>query len=69
MDKPFQRPVNVEFAIGASLDSNMLKTREQPKKNGNLRRFTVGIFYRAKPELTILLKQTATTGLEHCPTK
>jgi hypothetical protein len=34
----------------------MLKTRDVAKKNDNLRRFTVDIFDRAKPELTILLK-------------
>jgi hypothetical protein len=65
----FQDHVDLEFAMGASLDSNMLKTRGVAEKNDNLRHISVGNFEKVKPELTKLLKQAATIGLEHCPTK
>ena len=54
--------------MGASLDSNMLKTRRVAEKNGNTRHISIGNIDRAKPELTKLLKQAASVGLEHCPT-
>jgi hypothetical protein len=65
----YQDHVDVEFAMGASLDSNMLKTRGVAEKNDNLRHISVGNYDRAKPELAKLLKQAAAIGLEHCPTK
>ena len=60
--------MNVEFAIGTSLDSNMLKTRGVAEKNDNLRHISIGNHDKAKPELAKLLKQAATIGLEHCST-
>jgi hypothetical protein len=63
----FQDHVDVEFAMGASLDSNLLKTRGVAEKNDNLRHISVGNFDRVKPELAKLLKQAAAIGLEHCP--
>ena len=55
--------------MGASLDSNLLKTRGVAEKNDNLRHISVGNYDSAKPELAKLLKQAAAIGLEHCPTK
>jgi hypothetical protein len=43
--------VDVEFAIGASLDSNMLKTWGVAEKNDNLRHVSVGNYQKVKPEL------------------
>ena len=65
----FQDHMDVEFAMGASLDSNLLKTRGVAEKNDNLRHISVGSFDKVKPELTRLLKQAALLGFEHCPTK
>jgi len=65
----YQDHVDLEFAMGASLDSNLLKTRGVAEKNDNLRHISVGNYDRAKPELAKLLKQAAAIGLEHCPTK
>jgi hypothetical protein len=65
----YQDHVDVEFAMGASLDSNLLKTRGVAEKNDNLRHISIGNYDRAKPELAKLLKQAAAIGLEHCPTK
>ncbi len=65
----YQSHVDLEFSMGASLDSNLLKTRGVAEKNDNIRHITVGNFDKIKPELTKLLKQAAAIGLEHCPTK
>ena len=64
----FQDHVDVEFAMGASLDSNLLKTRGVAEKNHNLRHISIGNYEMIKPELAKLLKQAAAIGLEHCPT-
>jgi hypothetical protein len=56
----------VEFAIGASLDSNMLKTRGVAEKNDTLRHVSAGNYEKVKPELVKLLKQAVAIGLEHC---
>jgi hypothetical protein len=65
----YQDHVDLEFAMGASLDSNLLKTRGVAEKNDNLRHISVGNYDRAKPELAKLLKQAVAIDLEHCPTK
>ncbi len=64
----YQDHVDLEFAMGASLYSNLLKTRGVAEKNGNTRHISIGNIDRAKPELTKLLKQATSVGLEHCPT-
>jgi hypothetical protein len=65
----FQDHVDLDFAMGASLDSSLLKTRGVAEKNDNVRHISVTNFDKAKPELTRLLKQAASVGFEHCPTK
>jgi hypothetical protein len=64
----FHDHVDLEFAMGASLDSNLLKTRGVAEKNDNLRHISIGNSDKAKPELAKLLKQAAAIGLEHCST-
>ena len=60
--------VDLEFAMGASLDSNQLKTRGTAEQSENTRHITVSNFTAQKPELVRLLKQAATTSPHHCPT-
>ena len=64
----FQDHVDLEFAMGASLDSNLLKSRGVAEKNENIRHVSIGNFDKAKTELTRLLKQAAVLGFEHCQT-
>ena len=65
----FHDHVDLEFAMGASLDSNLLKSRGIAESNQNIRHVSVGNFDKLKPELTQLLKHAATLGFEHCTTK
>ncbi len=64
----YQSHVDLEFAMGASLDSNFLKSRGVAEKNENVRHISVANFDKLKPELAKLLKQAATLGFEHCQT-
>jgi len=64
----YQTHVDLEFAMGASLDSNFLKSRGVAEKNENVRHISVTNFDKLKPELAKLLKQAATLGFEHCQT-
>ena len=59
--------VDLEFAMGASLDSDLLKSRGVAAENRNVRHIAVGNFEKLRPELTRLLKKAATIGFEHCP--
>ena len=59
--------VDLEFAMGASLDSDLLKSRGAAEENQNVRHIAVGNFEKLRPELTRLLKKSATIGFEHCP--
>jgi hypothetical protein len=63
-----KKHMDLEFAMGASLDSNQLKTRGTAEQNENTRHITVTNFTAQKTELTRLLKQAATTSPHHCPT-
>ncbi len=63
---PYQGHVDLEFAMGASLDSDLLKTRGTAKKSENQRHITVSNFDKIKPELIRLLKSAAEIGFEHC---
>ena len=65
----FQDHVDLEFAMGASLDSNMLKRRGIAESNQNVRHIAIGNFDKLKAELTQLLKQAAILGFEHCNPK
>ena len=65
----FQDHVDLEFAMGASLDSKLLKTRGVAEKTENTRHISIANFDAIKPEVTRLLKEAAAAGFEHCPTK
>jgi hypothetical protein len=64
----FQDHVDLDFAMGASLDSDLLKSRGVAEKNQNVRHISVGNFDLVKSELTRILKQAAVLGFEHCQT-
>lgn len=59
--------VDLEFAMGSSLDSDLLKSRGVAEENQNIRHIAVGNFEKLRPELTRLLKDAARMGFEHCP--
>ncbi|MGO8805407.1 MAG: DUF1801 domain-containing protein [Candidatus Bathyarchaeia archaeon] len=63
----YRKHVNLEFSMGASLDSDMLKSRGI-EKSENTRHITVGDFGKHKPEITRLLKEAALLGFKHCST-
>ena len=58
--------VDLEFFMGASLDSDLLRSRGL-EKSENVRHIKVGDFDKLQPELTRLLKTAATLDMEHCP--
>ena len=62
---PFQNHVDLEFSMGASLDSDLLRSRGNEKPE-NKRHVTIRDFEEVKPELTRLLKEAASLGFEHC---
>jgi hypothetical protein len=61
--------VDLEFAMGASLASNLLRSRGIAESNDNVRHVPVNDFGRLKPELTRLLSEAANMEFEHCPTR
>jgi len=63
----YQDHVDLEFFMGASLDSDMLKSRGT-EKSENVRHITVSHLDKLKPEIVRLLKAAAAVGFEHCPT-
>lgn len=63
----YQNHVNLEFAMGSSLDSDLLKSRGV-EKSENRRHVTVNDFDKNKLEITRLLKEAAFLGFKHCPT-
>jgi hypothetical protein len=65
----YQAHVDLEFAMGASLDSGLLKGRGVAEKSDKVRHVAVGNFAAVKTEITRLLKQAATLEFEHCRTK
>jgi hypothetical protein len=54
----YKNHVDLEFAMGASLDSDLLKSTGKEKPE-NLRHVTVNDFDKLKPEITRLLKEAA----------
>jgi hypothetical protein len=61
----YQDHVDLEFFMGASLDSDMLKNRGT-EKSENVRHITVSHLDKLKPEIVRLLKAAAALGFEHC---
>ncbi len=64
----YQEHVDLEFAMGASLNSALLKRRGETQQSENVRHIAVGNFDKVRPELMRLLKDAAALGFEHCPT-
>ena len=63
----FNNHVDLEFFMGASLDSDLLKSRGDAEKSENVRHLTVSNIDKLKPEIVRLLRSAATMELEHCP--
>ena len=63
----FQSHVDLDFSMGASLDSDLLRSRGK-KKPENARHLTVSNFDKLKPEIERLLKAAALVEPGHCPT-
>ncbi len=64
-----QDHVDLEFAMGASLSSDLLRSRGTAEKSENVRHVAVGNYALVKSELIRLVKEAATLGFEHCTTK
>ncbi len=62
--------VDLEFAMGASLASSLLRSRGIAEKNDYIRHIRVNSdFARLQPELKRLVSEAATLGFEHCPSR
>ncbi len=59
--------VDLEFSMGASLDSTALRSKGN-EKTKNARHVVVGNFDKLKPEIARLLKAAAAIGFEHYST-
>ena len=65
--KSYRSHVNLEFSMGASLDSNLLKSGGK-ENSENIRHLMVSDFEKSKTEINRLLKEAALLGFKHCPT-
>jgi hypothetical protein len=65
----YQQHVDLEFAMGSSLSSDLLKSRGAAEQSQNVRHVEVGNYGLVKPELERLVREAATLGFEHCTTK
>ena len=63
--KSYKSHVDLEFLMGSSLDSDLLKSRGEEKES--IRHVTVGDFVKLKPELMRLLKEASLLDFKHCP--
>jgi hypothetical protein len=59
--------VDLEFLMGAALDSDLLRSKGGKDKPETVRHVIVRDVERLEPELNRLLKDAARVGLEHCP--
>jgi hypothetical protein len=66
---PYQKHVDLEFAMGSSLSSELLKNRGAAEQSQNVRHVTIGSYILVKPELARLVREAATLSFEHCPTR
>jgi len=57
--------VDVEFFMGASLDSAMMKDHGIKEKSEDVRHIEVRDFEKLAPEISRLVKEAARVGLEH----
>lgn len=66
----FNDHVDLEFAMGASLSSNLLHSRGTAQSNDNLRHIPISNnFNLIKPELERLISDATTLGFKHCSTR
>ena len=65
----YQQHVDLEFAMGSSLSSDLLKSRGVAEHSQNVRHVSVGNFVLEKPELERLVREAAALGFEHCTTR
>ena len=56
--------VDLEFLMGASLDSDLLKSRGDVEKSDNIRLITISHLEKLKPEIVRLLKAAAKVASE-----
>jgi hypothetical protein len=56
----YQDHVDLEFYMGASLGSDLLRSRGVTETSENVRHIAIGNIDKLKPEITRLLKQAAT---------
>jgi hypothetical protein len=64
----FKNHVDLEFAMGASLSSNLLRSRGTERANDNVRHIPISNnFDLLKSELSRLVRDATTLGFEHCP--
>ncbi|MDR0372268.1 MAG: hypothetical protein LBI79_01705 [Nitrososphaerota archaeon] len=61
----YQNRFDIEFAMGTSIASDIVKRRGIAEQNKKIRHVTVGNFATIKPELTRLVREAATLGLEY----
>lgn len=61
--------VDLDFAMGSSLSSNLLKSRGVAEQGEKVRHVQVDNYPPVKPELERLVRDAATLGFEHCPPK
>ena len=65
----YQQHVDLEFAMGSSLSSDLLRSRGVAEHSQNVRHVAVGNFVLVKPELERLVREAAKLGFEHCTNK
>ncbi|MCW4002699.1 MAG: DUF5655 domain-containing protein [Candidatus Bathyarchaeota archaeon] len=58
--------VDLEFAMGSSLASGLLRSRGVAESHQKVQHVVVDDFDKLKPELTRLLREAASLGFEHC---
>jgi hypothetical protein len=64
----FNDHVDLEFAMGASLSSDLLRSRGTAQSNDNLRHIPISNnFSLIKPDLSRLISDATTLEFKHCP--
>jgi hypothetical protein len=65
----FKNHMDLEFAMGASLSSDLLRSRGTERANDNVRHIRIDNFDLIKSELSRLVSDATMLGFEHCPPK
>jgi hypothetical protein len=64
-----QQHVDLDFAMGSSLSSELLRSRGMAEQSHNVRHVEVDDFAFEKSEIERLIHDAAALGFEHCSTK